>query len=265
MNQLDEEKEIISKYLENKLILAEIELLLKIEKKSNCPYTNYVIALVYKKLYENTNNIKYLSIYFSRLFKSTYYGNSDARFRLGTVYLKGGIVEINNKVAYGFLKEASFEGQHEASFECGLINFRLSGEEGFSLDLAYDFWFRGAFENNPQCIGVLKCNFNERLYLKYLENIQQYQRTDTFLRLATLYKHGIFVKKNNGEVINYLFKGLEKENLDCLPYLEEHFRENSKEITIYKRSVDSGFERFQKRWELIKEYKLDKVKLNTTT
>ncbi len=141
----------------------------------------------------------------------------------------------------------------------------MSGEEGFSLDLAYDFWFRGAFENNTQCIGVLKCNFNERLYLKYLENIQQYQRTDTFLRLATLYKHGIFVKKNNGEVINYLFKGLEKENLDCLSYLEEHFRENSKEITIYKRSVDSGFERFQKRWELIKEYKLDKMKLNTTT
>lgn len=221
------------------------------DRKTNNEWCCFYLGLLLIQL--TNNNLRYLSLAFFYLFKSSYFNNPEAKFNLGIMCYHSELLEPNYNLSKEFLVSSLKDGYKNSCFPLGFLHYNQPNQK--NNDLAYQYWFQGVLYGNTNCMYILKI-LSESLNLSKFKNMIQNGVYNLCYEVGIMLKFGISTPKNENESLSYWFLGLEKNITSCVEPIRIYFQENTSRLKWYKKVSNNGNEKYSKRWNLILKYKI---------
>lgn len=235
----------------NSKIKNLIDDFIKEDKKTNSQWSSYYLGLFLSQL--SNNNLRYLSLSFFYLFKSSYFNNTESKFNLGIMCCHSKLLEPNIELSRRLFKTSLEEGYKNACFPLGFLYYNQPDSE--NNDIAYQCWFQGALHGNINCVYILQILSESLNLYKFKEMIQE-GNFKLCYEVGIMFKFGISTLKNEPEALSYWFLGLEKDITSCLEPIKIYFQENTSRLKCYKKVSQTGNKEYSRRWNLILKYKI---------
>jgi len=244
-----EDKEYL--LITNSKIKGLIDKMIFEDRKTNNEWCCFYLGLFLIQV--TNNNLRYLSLAFFYLFKSSYFNNSEAKFNLGIMCYHSELLESNYNLSKEFLMSSLKDGYKKSCLPLGFLHYEQPNQK--NNDLAYQYWFQGALYENTNCVYILKI-LSESLNLSKFKNMIENGTYKLCYEVGIMLKFGISTPKNENKSLSYWFLGLEKGITSCIEPIKIYFQENNSRLKCYEKISDSGNDIYLKRWNLIKKYEI---------
>lgn len=236
-------KKNIKLLTQNQIIKNEIQMLTTEENVFN-KETNYLLGKICYLLWVESKTMS--SLCFLYFIRGHMLGDIECTFTLGHLYFNGHCVIQDYQRAYQLFLQAHKAHNYNGSSYLGIMYLLGLGVQKNIL-LCQDYLFHGAFENHEHCIDYLRESIDENTFRDYKSRLEKGDY-DVCCFLGCICHHGIGVKKDVLQALEYWLLGMEHDCDHCWSQTNTFCIEHPSQLRIYKNLAAEGHPRVSKIW-----------------